>query len=178
MTSATGSVSSNLANSATSFDPAKGAARLASKVFNDLDSDKDGKVTKDEFVKGLGSKGVSAADATKQFDAIDTQKSGSISKDDLASAIKSGTLRPPRPQGGAGGPQGGRPPEGAAGPRGAGGGGGASGVSSSSSAKTYDPADANQDGSVSQQEQLIYDFSHQAASTDSSKVGTNINEVA
>lgn len=175
MTSAISSINSNLSSSAASFDPSKGAARFASKVFGDMDSDSDGKVTKDEFVKGLESKGVSADDASKQFDAIDTQKSGSITKDDLESAIKSGTFQPPRPQGGAGGAQGGGAPQGAGG---AGGGGGASSVSSSSSTQTYQAADTNEDGTVSQQEQLIYNISHPSNSTDSSKVGTNVNVVA
>src|SRR6186713_679015 len=88
------------------FDPAKGAARFAAKVFGDLDADKDGKVNKDEFVSGLESKGVSADDATKQFDAIDTQKSGSITQSDLETAIKSGTFSPPKPPAGTGGPGG------------------------------------------------------------------------
>jgi Ca2+-binding EF-hand superfamily protein len=73
MTTAISSLSSSTATSATSFDPAKGAARLASKVFSDMDTDTDGKVSKDEFVKGLESKGVSTEDATKQYEAIDKE---------------------------------------------------------------------------------------------------------
>jgi len=150
------------------FDPAKGAARFAAKVFGDLDADKDGKVNKDEFVSGLESKGVSADDATKQFDAIDTQKSGSITQSDLETAIKSGTFSPPKPPAGTGGPGGARPAE------------GAGGVSSASNAtKTYEAADSNEDGAVSAQEQLVYDNSHPSAKTsDSSKIGSNIDQLA
>lgn len=157
------------------FDPAKGAARFAAKVFGDLDADKDGKVNKDEFVSGLESKGVSADDATNQFDAIDTQKSGSITQSDLETAIKSGTFSPPKPPAGTGGPggaaghqDGARPAE------------GAGGVSSASNAtKTYEAADSNEDGAVSAQEQLVYDNSHPSAKTsDSSKIGSNIDQLA
>jgi Ca2+-binding EF-hand superfamily protein len=160
---------------ATSFDPAKGAARFASKVFSEIDTDKDGKVNKDEFVSGLESKGVSAEDATKQFDAIDTQKSGSITQSDLETAIKSGTFSPPRPTGGAEGAHGGAKPAAAAG--GAGGAGGAS--SAASSTKTYEAADSNEDGTVSAQEQLVYNISHPSEKTsDASKIGSNIDQLA
>jgi len=157
---------------AISFDPAKGAARLANKVFGDMDADKDGKVKKEEFVSGLESKGVSADDAAKQFDAIDKQKTGSITKTDLETAIKSGDFAPPRPaEGGAPAAQGGGKPQGA------GGGGGASAASSAT--KTYEAADTNEDGTVSQQEELVYSISHPSESaSDPSKIGGNINEIA
>lgn len=156
---------------AISFDPAKGAARLANKVFGDMDADKDGKVKKEEFVSGLESKGVSADDAAKQFDAIDKQKTGSITKTDLEAAIKSGDFAPPRPaDGGAPAAQGGGKPQGA--------GGGAS-AASSATTKTYEAADTNEDGTVSQQEQLVYSLSHPSESAgDTSKIGGNINEIA
>ena len=172
MTTAINSISNS--STAATFDPSKGAARFASKVFSDMDTDTDGKVTKDEFVKGLESKGVSSEDATKQYDAIDKQGNGSITKDDLESAIKSGDFKPARPQGGAGGPHGGGAPQG-------GSGGGASRVSSSST-KTYEAADKNQDGTVTQQEQLIYDMAQAAKSaaksTSNASLGTNIDALA
>ena len=157
---------------AISFDPAKGAARIANKVFGEMDADKDGKVKKEEFVSGLESKGVSADDAAKQFDAIDKQKTGSITKTDLETAIKSGDFAPPKPaEGGASAAQGGGKPQGA------GGGGGASAASSAT--KTYEAADTNEDGTVSQQEELVYSISHPSESaSDPSKIGGNINEVA
>ena len=155
---------------AISFDPAKGAARIANKVFGEMDADKDGKVKKEEFVSGLESKGVSADDAAKQFDAIDQQKTGSITKADLETAIKSGDFAPPKPtEGGAPAAQGGGKPQGA------GGGGGAA----SSTTKTYEAADTNEDGTVSQQEELVYSISHPSESaSDPSKIGGNINEIA
>lgn len=169
MTTAISGASSASTQAAT-FDPAKGAARFAAKVFTDLDADKDGKVNKDEFVSGLASKGVSADDATKQFDAIDTQKSGSITQSDLETAIKSGSFAPPRPSGGAGGaggPQGGQHAEGARGVS-----------SSSSSTKTYEAADTNKDGTVSAQEQLVYSIAHPDQTSDASKIGNNVDQLA
>jgi len=169
MTTAISSISSSSTSAAT-FDPSKGAARFASKVFNDMDADTDGKVSKDEFVKGLESKGVSSEDATKQYEAIDKEGTGSITKDDLESAIKSGDFKPPRPQGGAGGPQGGGAPQ-----------GGASAVSTGSAAKTYEAADKNEDGTVTQQEQLVYDRAQaakSAANTSASSLGNNVDALA
>jgi len=165
MTTAISSISSSSTSAAT-FDPSKGAARFASKVFSDMDADTDGKVTKDEFVKGLESKGVSSEDATRQYAAIDKEGTGSITKDDLESAIKSGDFKPPRPQGG-GAPQGG--------------GGGASAVSTGSAAKTYEAADKNEDGTVTQQEQLVYDRAQaakSAANTSTSSLGNNVDALA
>ena len=159
---------------AISFDPAKGAARIANKVFGEMDADKDGKVKKEEFVSGLESKGVSADDAAKQFDAIDKQKTGSITKTDLETAIKSGDFAPQQPtEGGAPAAQGGGKPQGAGG----GGGGGASAASSAT--KTYEAADTNEDGTVSQQEELVYSISHPSeGASDPSKIGGNVNEIA
>ncbi|MRX10404.1 EF-hand domain-containing protein [Pseudoduganella sp. FT25W] len=182
MSTAIGSTSSATTTSAPTFDPAKGAARLATKMFDDMDTDTDGSISKDEFVKGLESKGVSSDDATKQFDAIDKQGNGSITKDDLTSAIKSGDFKPPRPQGGGeGGAQGVSGAGGAGGAKGAGGAGGAS--TSSSATKTYEAADKNEDGTVTQQEQLVYDMAQAAkaaanSSTSSAQLGTNIDAMA
>lgn len=180
MTSAISSLSSSSTTSATSFDPSKGAARFASKIFSDMDTDTDGSVSKDEFVKGLESKGVSSDDAAKQYDAIDTEGTGSITQDDLKSAIESGTFKPPRPQGGGGGESSGSGSVSAAG--GAGGAGGAGATASSSSTKTYEAADKNEDGTVTQAEQLVYDMAQAskaaASSTSSSQIGTNIDAMA
>ncbi|MYM82588.1 EF-hand domain-containing protein [Duganella sp. FT50W] len=170
------SLSSSTAASATTFDPSKAASRLATKVFSDMDADTDGSVTKDEFVKGLESKGVSSEDATKQYQAIDKEGTGSITKSDLESAIKSGDFKPQRPQsGGEGGTQG---------ARGAGGAGGTS-ATVSSSTKTYEAADKNEDGTVTEQEQLVYDRAQAAKSgasttstTSADKLGNNVDAMA
>ncbi len=174
MTTAIGSISNGA--SAPTFDPSKGATRFAAKVFGDLDSDKDGKVSKTEFVSGLQSKGVSADDAAKQFDAIDTQKSGSITQSDLETAVKSGKFGPPAGARQAdGGAPSGRPQGGAAGGAG---GASAAGSTSSGTTKTYEAADTNKDGTVSAEEQLVYSISHPSAETAASKLGTNVDQLA
>ena len=56
---------------------------LAGKIFSQIDNNHDGKVTKDEFVKGRP-QFISEADASKQFDSIDKEGTGSITKDQFA----------------------------------------------------------------------------------------------
>lgn len=168
------SLSSSTAASATTFDPSKAASRLATKVFSEMDADTDGSVTKDEFVKGLESKGVSSEDATKQYQAIDKEGTGSITKSDLESAIKNGDFKPQRQKsGGEGGTQS---------VGGAGGAGGTSATASSSSTKTYEAADKNEDGTVTEQEQLVYDRAQAAKSsastTSADKLGNNVDAMA
>jgi Ca2+-binding EF-hand superfamily protein len=145
-------------------------SKVASKMMSDLDSNKDGSISKDEFVSGMTSKGMSSVDAGKMYDAIDTKKSGAITKSDIESAVKSGALKPP---------SGGRPPPPSGGSGGAGGGGGASGTSSSS--KSYAAADTNKDGTVSAQEALVYSLKHPSLSksetSDSSQLGQNVDKI-
>ena len=155
------------------FDPSKMASKLASKMMSDLDPNNTGKVTKDQFVAALTTKGLSSADATKMYDSIDTKGTGSFTKSDLEAAIKNGNVKPP--SGGAqGGPRGPGVPGGPAGPGGSGKSGGAS-----SSSTTYAAADTNQDGVVSAQEAAIYALKHPSNSTttDPSKLGKNVDKM-
>ena len=76
-------------------DPSKMAAKIASKMMRDLDTNKDASLDKNEFVTGLSAKGVPANAAEKMFDTIDTKKTGSINTADLESAVKSGAIKPP-----------------------------------------------------------------------------------
>jgi Ca2+-binding EF-hand superfamily protein len=150
------------------FDPSKMASKVASKMMSDLDSGKDGSISKDEFVSGMTSKGMSSTDAGKMYDSIDTKKNGTITKTDIESAVKSGTLKPP---------SGGSRPTSSGGPGGARGGGGAGGASgSSASSKSYEAADTNKDGTVSEQEALIYSLKHPSENSDSSQLGQNVDE--
>jgi hypothetical protein len=137
------------------------ASRIASKMMTELDVNKDGSLTRNEFVSGMGAKGVSSADAGKMFDAIDSKKTGSVTQTDIETAVKSGAIKPPPggpPRGGAGGP----PP----------GGGGNS--------QNYDPADANKDGTVSAQEALLYSMKHPSTTNNQktalAKLGNNVDK--
>ena len=157
---------------------------MASKMMGDLDPNNTGKVTKDQFISGLTSKGVSTADATKMYDSIDTQKTGSITKSDIETAIKNGNLKPP-PGGPQGGPRGSSGSAKSGGPGGGGGGGGGAGGprGASNSSQTYAAADTNKDGVVSAQEAAIYAIAHpstaatESAKTDPSKLGQNVDKL-
>ena len=170
-------MSINGIGSASGFDLSKMASNIASGMVKNLDTDKDGSIDKKEFVAGLTAKGISADEAGEQFDSIDTKKTGKISQADIESAIKA--------NGGRGGPPPGGPPPGG-GPEGGSGPGGAvkaGGESTTSSSKSYDAKDLNKDGTVTADEELIYDLKHPAiASTDSGattqKLGNNVNTTA
>ena len=151
------------------FDTSKMASTMASRMMNDLDPNNTGKVTKDQFVSALKSKGVSEADATKTYGSIDTESTGSITKSDIETAIKNGNMKPP-----SGGSRG--SPGGAGAPSGA----GQAGGSATTSTKTYDKEDLNQDGTVTSTEELVYDLKHPAVTssdnkTSTQKPGSNVN---
>jgi Ca2+-binding EF-hand superfamily protein len=146
-----------------STDPSKMASKVAAKMMSELDTSKDGNLDRNEFVSGLTAKGVSATDAGKMFDAIDTKKKGSITTADIESAVKSGAVKPPA--GGAPRAGSGKPPSGG----------------SAGSSTSYDPADTNQDGTVTAQEALLYSMKH-LSSTNSqksalAKLGSNVDKL-
>lgn len=81
-----------------------------SKLYDDMDSDDDGKVTKNEFVSANADR-MGADNASKLFAAIDSENTGSISEDQLAASMpKPGDHDRP-----VGPPPGGVPPQGQAG---------------------------------------------------------------
>ncbi|MBI3901814.1 MAG: EF-hand domain-containing protein [Nitrosomonadales bacterium] len=128
-------------------------------IFKKLDGNSDGKITKDEMSSGM----------KKLADALDSQfnqmRMNGMSQGDkgTAQAGKGGGAPPP----------GGMPPP----PSGSGGANSTSGTSSTSSTqsnsttKTYDPADANQDGTVSEQERIAYAQAKQDKASASSASG-------
>ncbi|MCH8617486.1 EF-hand domain-containing protein [Undibacterium sp. TS12] len=163
------------AGGARAFDPSAFSARIVKK----FDSNGDGSLDKDEFVKGLTAKGISAEDAAKKFDEIDTQKTGKITQADIEADIKS--HKGDRPHGG-------KPPEGAPPAGGPGGAGNAGGASGASSTKTYDAKDLNKDGTVSAAEELVYEITQAvqsakattssstvSATSSSQKLGNNVD---
>ncbi|MBN2799086.1 MAG: hypothetical protein JXX28_08050 [Deltaproteobacteria bacterium] len=151
--------------------------QLAQRIQSDLDTDGDGAVSKGEFTRGgervkapsSGQAPANAPSAEELFAELDADASGGLSLDELAElAAKGGAGGDSRATGAApppGGPPGGAPP-----PGGPPGGApppdqGGSGVSESAAVTTYDPADTNRDGEVSDAEQLAYDLA-QATSAD------------
>lgn len=73
-------LSGNSSSSSTTTSTSSKNDDLASKIFSQIDIDHDGKVSKDEFVKGRPPF-ISESDASKQFDSIDKKGTGSITKD-------------------------------------------------------------------------------------------------
>lgn len=132
-----------------------------SKMVKNLDSNKDGSVDKQEFVASAKTNGISEEDASKQFDKIDTQKTGKITQSDLEADFKaqaaSGKKAPPASAQAAG----------------------SSGQTSTSSTDTtYDKKDANKDGTVTAQEEILYNIKHPAEITTNktaSQVGENVD---
>jgi hypothetical protein len=66
--------------------------RMANGFMNNFDANQDGALSKDEFVKGMTTKGVTADAAAAVYFKIDTKGSGQITKQDLQSAIKNGAF--------------------------------------------------------------------------------------
>jgi hypothetical protein len=147
--------------SSSGFDTSKMSTLMASKMMSDLDPNNTGKVTKDQFVSALKTKGVSEDDATKMYGSIDTKGTGSITKSDIETAISNGNLKPPSgasrgSSGGAGAPSG----------------TGQAGDSTTSTNKTYDKEDSNKDGTVTSTEELVYELKHPAAASSGNKAAT------
>lgn len=157
------SVSSSWSSSATSALQAPPKPPDAAQVFNDLDTDQKGYLTVSDLASAVvnfspeGSQ-LSADDAQAKAEEMlakmDSDGDGQVTQSEFEAAA------PPKP------PEGGMPPQGSEGAPpgpppagGPGGGGGAAGASSSSS-KTYDPADTNEDGTVSEKEREAYAAKH------------------
>jgi hypothetical protein len=150
----------------------------AAKLLAAMDTDKNGEVSKAEF-KAFGEK-LKASGAAQQppsggaqpsvntlFSSADTDGSQSLSLNELTSKLAEGETRA-KAAGAQGGSLsgGGGAMHGPGGAKPAGGGGGgamttsSTSSSSSTSSANTDPADANQDGTVSAAEELQYELTH------------------
>lgn len=76
------------------------AIRIANGFMTNFDTNQDGSINKDEFIRGMASKGISAEKAAAQFMAVDIKGNGVVTKQDIQAAVKNGAF--------AGGPRGGR----------------------------------------------------------------------
>ena len=126
-------------------------SQVVDRIFKKVDSNRDGKITKDELTQALkpdtveiGADGTSA-NVDKIFNQLDTGNKGYITRQDTADGLDK--LPPTLTAGAAASASGGTP-------KGGGGGGGGGGGAAASI--TADPADTNQDGKVSAQELLAY----------------------
>ena len=126
---------------------------MAKRISERLDTDGDGKLSKSEFTSlkaPPAREGQEAPDTEEIFDRVDTDGDGALTVDELSSDMAANKPSGPPPGGPGGGPGGGGP----------GGGGPGAESSSASSAtsedETYEAADTNQDGTVSQAERLAW----------------------
>lgn len=135
-------------------------------AFAKIDTTHKGFITESELASAIveiSPEGMSLSQADAQsmaqdaFARMDTNADGKVTGSEFKDAAPKG---PPQ-----GGPAGGRPAGPPPGPPPGGGPGGPSGAKASdtSSSKSYDPADTNKDGSVSEQERLAYAIKNPAA---------------
>jgi hypothetical protein len=143
-------------------------------AFKKIDSSNKGFITESELASAivqLSPEGVSLSKADAQavakdaFSKMDANADGKVTRSEFTAAAPNNSAN--------GGTAGGRPfgpppspPQGG----GAGGQGGAKGVSGSSNSQSYDPADTNKDGTVSELERLAYASKTQAANTSDSSI--------
>ena len=139
------------------------SADIAQRIFKKADTNSDGGIDKDEFSAMASSApgGAQSKDAIdKKFAELDVNGDGKIDQSENETALKKKDAKSAPP---AGGP----PPSGGA-QKAAGG----SGSSSASSAKVYDKKDANKDGTVSYQEEMVYDQKHPGEVDESASAGS------
>lgn len=152
------SLSITTSSSARSATPAAAPkAPDPAELFKQLDTDQKGYITASDLVSAkvsLSPEGTQLSDAEAQAKAeaaikrMDSDSDGKVTEQEFTAAAPS---KPP-----AGGKPQGTPPAGG------GGGGGKAGAaaSGSSSSETYDAADANEDGTVTEQERQAYQAKH------------------
>lgn len=153
------------------------ATARAAKLFAAMDTNQNGEISRSEF-KAFGentkvpgaarqppSGGAQLPSVDTLFSSTDTNASQSLSVSELSSMLAEGETRAKTAGAQGGPPSGGGGMHGSGGAKPAGGGGGgltesSTSSSSSSSSANTDPADANQDGTVSATEQVMYELSH------------------
>jgi hypothetical protein len=149
-------------------------------AFKKIDSTNKGYITESELASAIvqfSPEGMSLSKADAQsvakeaFTKMDANADGKVTSSEFKDAAPKNSPNGGPPGGRPSGPPPGPPPGG-----GPGGSSGARGAAASSSAQSYDPADANQDGTVSELERLAY-ASKQLTSTASSSNSTT-NEAA
>lgn len=142
-------------------------------AFKKIDSSNKGYITESELASAIvqfspGGMSLSRADAQAvakdAFSKMDANADGKVTIGEFKDAAPKNSPNGGPPGGRPSGPPPGPPPGGAGGPA------GAKGTSTASSSKSADPADTNQDGTVSETERLAYASKQQTlAATASTK---------
>lgn len=86
-------MSINSISSRVNFNPIEVAPKIAKKMVEDLDTDKDGSIDKAEFTTGVQKKGASKSEAAQFFSQIDTKNTGKITAADIEASIKNSAPR-------------------------------------------------------------------------------------
>lgn len=127
-------------------------SKAVDELFKKVDTNVDGKITKDELTQALQSDSVELGSSENRpsvdqiFERLGAGSKGYITKDDAAAALENA---PPPSEGAKPAARGGGRPVG-------GGGGGGGSTEEASTSTNYDPMDTNQDGTVTMQEKLAY----------------------
>lgn len=148
-------------------------------AFKKIDSTNKGFITETELASAIVqfspegmnlSKADAQSVAKEAFSKMDANADGQVSSAEFKDAAPKNSPNGGPPQGRPSGPPPGGPPPGG----GAGGPAGAKGANATSSSKSTDPADTNQDGTVSEMERLAYASKQQtsAATTSINKTNT------
>jgi hypothetical protein len=159
------------------YSAAAARAQLVDRFFQQVDTNRDSKITEDELAQALQSSSSSAdsagsTDAAKGaeelFQLLDSEGKGFISRQDISDEIEK--LQQSGDSQSAQTAETGAPPVGGGG----GGGGGAGAAAATLDDLTLDPADTNGDGAVSAAEEIAYALKHYAEqSSDSSPTTTS-----
>ncbi len=136
------------------YSSAAARSQAVDRLFQKVDSNRDGQITKNELTQALESDSVKLGSSDQKsnvdeiFKLLDAGNKGYITKQDAADGLNQ--IQPPPPGGATAPANGGGPSKGASRPSGGEGGGPAT------TSAVSDPADTNQDGKVSMQEELAY----------------------
>lgn len=145
-------------------------------AFKKIDNTNKGFITETELASAIvqfSPQGVRLSQADAQavakdaFSKMDANADGKVTGREFIDAAPKNSPQSDSAGGRPSGPLSGPPPGG-----GAGGQGGAKGASGSSANQSYDPADTNQDGTVSELERLAYASNSQAANASDSSTAT------
>lgn len=168
---------SSISNTGAGFDSSsitQPRSQAVDQIFKKVDSNRDDKITKSELTQALESDSVEIGSSDQEpnvgeiFKLLDAGNKGYITKQDAADGLDKLSQTP---SGGATSEAGGSSRGGS---RPAGGGGGGGGAIAS---EDYDPADTNQDGTVSMQEEIAY-ILEQYTKTDSTQQSESVIRIA
>jgi len=143
--------------------------QMASTLVSNFDKNKDESVDKSEFVKGMTANGISSDDANAMFDELDSAKTGKLTQSTFESALSNSSPSSATPSttttisSDAVEKLASESSTSTSVSSSSSSSSSSATSTSSSSTKTYEKADSNEDGTVTSQEQTVYDVKHPKA---------------